>query len=1053
MAQDQTTPINPPSAADAEAEDAAKSKNQEKNEAKRKAKMEKFLAKQNKMKEVSASPGLSATSKSDKKKKEKEPSATPKPKSKIEYTPGLKKDLSAEMADSYDPNQVESVWYDWWVKEKFFEPKFTESGDISPKGKFVVAIPPPNVTGRLHIGHALGVSIQDSLSRWNRMKGLTVLLNIGSDHAGISTQSVVEKMLWKNEKLTRHDLGREEFVKRVWEWKEEYGTVISEQQKRLGGSYDWTREQFTLNDQLSKAVVETFIRLWDQGIIYRTRRLVNWCVYFKTALSNLEVENKELAGRTLLSVPGYDEKVEFGVLILFSYPVENSDEKITVATTRVETMLADVAVAVHPDDSRYKHLHGKYVIHPFNNKRIPIITDSEFVDPEFGTGAVKITPAHDFNDYELGKRHNLPFINLLNDDGTFNENASQWAGRRRFDVRKEILVELENKGLLVETRDNPMNVPICAKSSDIIEPLIKPQWYVKCETLAEPAIEAVRSGELKISPKVSEGDWFRWLGKIQDWCISRQLWWGHRIPAYFIHIEGEINDQEDGERWVCGRDLEEAQKKAELKFPNKKFTLEQDPDVLDTWFSSGLWPFSTLGWPDDTSDFAKLYPTTISETGWDILFFWIARMVMLGLRLTGKLPFTQVFCHAMIRDAHGRKMSKTLGNVIDPIDVIEGITLQELHDKLKIGNLDPRELKTATLGQKKDFPNGIPQCGADAMRFALCAYTSTGRDLNLNVLRIEGYRKFCNKIWNATRFALSNLGSNYIPAPTQTLTGNESIAELWILHKLNSAVTDLNRCLTEMNFMGATTAVYSFWLYELCDVYIEYAKYVSEEKARASAMNTLYTCLDQGLRMLHPFMPFITEELWQRLPRRPNDTTKSITIAEFPESRSELHSPESVDKFDYILSVIKSARALMVSYSITSKATIYVSTSSKEEHDNLNSEKAAITGMTKGCSSFSCLELNESIPSGCAVSVVSPTTRALLLVKGQIDIQKEVDRLEKKLSKIDELHQNLLGKINTSGYEKSREDIKEANQNKLKSYDDEKSALLEVIKSFKSLGI
>ncbi|PVV05101.1 hypothetical protein BB560_000377 [Smittium megazygosporum] len=1025
-----------------------KTKNQEKNEAKRKAKMEKFLAKQNKLKDSTPA----SSSSTEKKKKETTPKVKPKP-TPISFVPGEKKDLSAPMLDAYEPSLVEVAWYDWWVKEKFFEPRLTPEGKIPPEGKFVVATPPPNVTGRLHIGHALGVSIQDSLARWNRMKGLSVLLNPGADHAGISTQSVVEKMLWKNQKVTRHDLGRDAFVEKVWEWKEEYGHAIFQQQNRLGGSYDWSRDHFTLDSQLSKAVMETFVRLWDDGIIYRAKKLVNWCVYFKTALSNLEVDNVEIPGKTLISVPGYDKKVEFGVLVLFSYPVEDSDEKIVVATTRVETMLADVAVAVHPDDPRYKHLHGKSVIHPFNGRKLPIVTDADFVDPAFGTGAVKITPAHDFNDYVVGNRHNLPFINLLNDDGTYNHNADKFEGQKRFDVRSNILKELEELGLLVEIRDNPMTIPKCTKSGDIIEPLIKPQWYVSCETLAPPAMEAVRNGELKIIPKTSEGDWFRWLGKIEDWCISRQLWWGHRIPAYFVNVEGEVRKEDDSNMWVCGRDFDEAVRRAEAKFPGKKFTLEQDEDVLDTWFSSGLWPFSLMGWPEETFDFERFYPTTLNETGWDILFFWIARMVMLGLRLTGKVPFNKVFCHAMIRDAHGRKMSKSLGNVIDPIDVIEGIALEELHKKLESGNLDPRELKIATAGQKKDFPNGIPECGTDALRFALCSYTSTGRDLNLNVLRIEGYRKFCNKLWNATKFALSKLGSDFKPNPTMSLSGDESIGELWILDRLNTAIVELNKNLTEMNFMAATNSIYSFWLYELCDVYIEYTKYITTEKGVISASNTLYTCLDQGLRMLHPFMPFITEELWQRLPRRPNDSTPSITIAEFPTEVPQFSNSTAKEQFDLVLSIIKAARSTLVNYSITSNATLYIASTSESESKIYTSSIDQIKGMIKGCTSISILSQADSSPSGCAVSIVSPTTNLLLLVKGRIDISSEIERLNKKLEKSKGSYNLLRTKVSAPGYEKTNPDIKEASNTKLKTFEEEISAIESVISSFQKLEV
>lgn len=467
----------------------------------------------------------------------------------------------------------------------------------------------------------------------------------------------------------------------------------------------------------------------------------------------------------------------------------------------------------------FQALHGKFVIHPFNGRRIPIVLDDIAVDMSFGTGAVKMTPAHDFNDYEVGKRHNLEFINIMNDDGTFNENAGPFKGMKRFHVRVAIVEELKKKGLFVGVKENPMVVPVCSKSGDIIEPIMKPQWWVDCKDMANEALKAVTDNKLKIFPKTSEADWFRWLGNIQDWCISRQLWWGHRIPAYYIHLE-DATGVEERDLWVSGHDEADAKAQADARFPGKSFTLEQDPDVLDTWFSSGLWPFSIFGWPDNTEDLKNFYPTSLLETGWDILFFWVARMVMFGIKLTGEVPFAEIFCHAMIRDAHGRKMSKSLGNVIDPVDVIEGISLQGLHNKLYEGNLDPREIKTAMSGQQADYPAGIPECGTDALRFALCAYTSGGRDINLDILRVDGYRKFCNKLWNATRFAMMKLGDNFTPKPDTKLTGNESLADKWILHKLNKAAIETNKALEERNFMAATNIVYNFWIYELCDVFI-----------------------------------------------------------------------------------------------------------------------------------------------------------------------------------------------------------------------------------------
>ncbi|KAI8996861.1 valyl-tRNA synthetase [Pilobolus umbonatus] len=953
---------------------AKKAAKEAKNEEKRLAKMAKFAAKQAKLTEAKKAPV--DDSKSDKKKKATK--AAPAP-AFVNKTPKGSKKVMSELASAYDPRAVESAWYDWWVAEGFFKPEFGPDGKAKPEGTFVIPVPPPNVTGSLHIGHALTVAIQDTLIRWNRMLGKTVLYNPGMDHAGISCQSVVEKKLWHEKKITRHDLGREKFVESVWEWKEKYGNRIRTQFERLGTSFDWDRDVFTMDAKPSKAVRENFIRLHRDGIIYRANRLVNWCVTLNTALSNLEVENKELAGRTLMNVSGYDpkEKFEFGVLNEFAYEVEGSKERLVVATTRIETMLGDTAVAVHPEDKRYTHLHGKFVVHPFLNRRIPIVTDDIAVDMAFGTGAVKITPAHDFNDYEVGKRHNLEFINLLNDDGTYNENAGPYKGMKRFHVRNKIIEDLKAKGLFVDVKNNPMTVPVCSKSGDIIEPLMKPQWWVKCKGMADKAMKAVTDGELKITPKVSEGDWFRWLNNINDWCISRQLWWGHRIPAYFVNIEGETHDGMDDKMWVSGHDEKEARLEAERKFPGKKFTLEQDPDVLDTWFSSGLWPFSILGWPDKTPDYEMFYPATVLETGWDILFFWVARMVMLGIQLTGKVPFSEVICHAMIRDAHGRKMSKSLGNVIDPIDVIEGITLSGLHQKLLEGNLDPREVKKAESGQKADFPKGIPECGTDALRFALCAYTTGGRDINLDISRVEGYRKFCNKLWNATRFALMKLGDNFKANASAEPTGNESIADKWILSKLNKCAIEANKALEERNFMAATNAVYQFWLYELCDVYIEVIKPICDadtkddknaQLRKVTAQNTLYTCLEAGLKLMHPFMPFVTEELYQHLGRRPNDSTVTIVKARYPVEHKAYDFPEAEDKFDKMFETVKSIRSLAVQLNQKKGIVANIQTSDLAFSKLFEAEKTSICALIKGISELSVLDPKAKVPENCESS-------------------------------------------------------------------------------------
>ena len=647
----------------------------------------------------------------------------------ITDTATVLKPLDDQFHKAYVPKVVESGWYSWWEKQGFFKPEFGPDNKVKEEGYFVIAEPPPNVTGNLHMGHALPNALQDSLIRWNRMRGLTTLWLPGCDHAGISTQSVVENMLWRKQKKTRHDLGRKDFTNLIWHWKEEYHQKINTVLKRMGGSFDWTREAFTMDENLSAAVTETFVRLHEEGIIYRANRLVNWCVKLNTALSNLEVDSKELEGRTLLDVPGYDRKVEFGVITHFQYEIEGSSEKIEVATTRPETMLGDTGIAVHPNDERYKQLIGKNAKHPFVDRLMPIFAD-DYVDPEFGTGAVKITPAHDPNDFALGQRHNLEFINILNDNGTLNHNAGEFKGVKRFDARYKVIESLKAKGLYVKWEHNAMKVPLCSKSKDVIEPIMKPQWWMRMRELADAAIKAVKDGEIVIRPETAEKSYFRWLEGINDWCLSRQLWWGHQAPAYFVQIEGQHGDDNDNELWITGRTEEDAEEKAQAKFPGKKFTLRRDEDVLDTWFSSGLWPFSTLGWPKKTHDFETLYPTSVLETGWDILFFWVARMIMLGIKLTGQVPFREVYCHSLVRDSEGRKMSKSLGNVIDPLDVMEGIELQTLHDKLLVGNMDPKELATATKFQKTAFPDGIPECGADALRFSLVSYTTGGMSVS-----------------------------------------------------------------------------------------------------------------------------------------------------------------------------------------------------------------------------------------------------------------------------------------------------------------------------------
>ncbi|XP_052526786.1 valine--tRNA ligase, partial [Tympanuchus pallidicinctus] len=805
------------------------------------------------------------------------------------HAPLCPTDVSVPLPDSYSPRYVEAAWYSWWEKEGFFKPEYGRSAisEPNPLGVFMMCVPPPNVTGTLHLGHALTSAIQDALTRWHRMCGQTTLWNPGCDHAGIATQVVVERKLQRERGVGRLQMGRERFLHEVWRWKEEKGDRIYQQLRRLGASMDWDRACFTMDPKMCRAVTEAFVRLHEMGLIYRSTRLVNWSCALRSAISDIEVEKRELRGRTLLRVPGYEQPVEFGVLVAFAYPLEGAGpgSEVVVATTRPETMLGDAAVAVHPDDPRYQHLIGRRVVHPFTGQSLPIIMDA-FVDPQFGTGAVKVTPAHDATDFDVGQRHQLPLLSIIGEDGRLLNVPPPFLGMRRFEARGAVVAALQRLGLFRGESENPMAVPICSRTQDVVEPLLCPQWFLRCAELARGASAAVRKGELRLRPPQHTRTWFAWMDNIRDWCISRQLWWGHRIPAYRVRGPNAGSPDGDGP-WFCGRTEEEARNKAakELGVRPESLSLEQDEDVLDTWFSSGLFPFSIFGWPEQSEELSVFYPGTLLETGHDILFFWVARMVMLALALTGKLPFREVYLHAIVRDAHGRKMSKSLGNVIDPLDVIEGISLQGLHQQLLNSNLDPAELERAREGQKRDFPNGIPECGTDALRFALCAYTAQGRDINLDVGRVLGYRHFCNKVWNGARFTLRALGPQYRPPPAMELRGRPGVAERWIRSRLSRAVAACGAALGRFDFPAATSAVHGFWLYDLCDVYLECVKPILARvsKGRAAAVrDALHCCMEGGLRLLAPFMPFVSEELWQRLPHAP-PAPPSLCVCPYPQ--------------------------------------------------------------------------------------------------------------------------------------------------------------------------
>ncbi|KAL7302551.1 hypothetical protein TKK_0005187 [Trichogramma kaykai] len=1138
-------------------------------ERKQQAKLEKFNQKQEKNK--------AKVVKEPKEKVEKKPGKVKEVKEAAVYNsntaPGEKKDVACPMPDAYSPQYVEAAWYAWWEKEGFFKPEYNRKiTDENPNGKFVMVIPPPNVTGYLHLGHALTNAVEDAITRWHRMKGRTTLWNPGCDHAGIATQVVVEKKLWREEQKTRHDLGREKFVEKIWEWKNEKGGRIYDQLKKLGGSFDWDRACFTMDPKLCKAVTEAFVRLHEEGVIYRSKRLVNWSCALKSAISDIEVDKVELTKKTMLSVPGYQEQVEFGALVFFDYEIEGSDEKISVATTRIETMLGDTAIAVNPNDKKYSALVGKYAKHPFCTRKIPIISD-DYVDMEYGTGAVKITPAHDPNDYEIGMRHKLPFITILDEGGNIIGDYGIFTGMKRYHARKAIIEELKKRGLITkDSIDNPMALSICSRSKDVVEPLIKPQWYVKCDDMAAKAKEVVENGELKIVPEQFKKTWYYWMEGIRDWCISRQLWWGHRIPAYHITIEGSTNEVSDDERWVSGRTEEEAKEKAAKKFgvSADKVTLKQDPDVLDTWFSSGIFPFSIFGWPDKTEELEAFYPGTLLETGHDILFFWVARMVFLGQKLLGKLPFKEVYLHAMVRDAHGRKMSKSLGNVIDPMDVIRGATLEDLHKQLEESNLDPKELKRAMEGQKKDYPSGIPECGTDALRFALCSYTSQGRDINLDILRVQGYRFFCNKLWNATKFALTYFGDGFkydeadhnklpkendnqletvsgsnlwyletlsepcvlnslnaylkrysyldgytpsrldakvhatfeslkldlrhrpylarwynhlrsfsedeklgfrlenrliasycIDAASKTrqldnclglkLTGHESSIDLWILSRVSYAAQVCDEGFAQYDFNGATTACYNLWLYDLCDVYLECLKPVFQtgtEQQKLAAQRVLFKTLDVGLRLLSPFMPFLTEELYQRLPRN-KLAHPSICVAPYPTLSECSWRDEQLEKdIDFVQKCYKSIRSSRGAYNIPNKTkteAYFVS------HENEISEKVKKYTDVIGTLGFSIVRFEEP-PAGCTIITVSDKLQIHLLLKGLIDPVKELEKLQKKETSLKSTIEKLKKDMASADYTTKRPvEVQKADAEKLTNSEGEMKILIESMETLKTM--
>lgn len=909
------------------------------------------------------------------------------------------------MDKAYEPQQIETKWYDFWEEKKYFAP--SGEGD-----SYCIMIPPPNVTGSLHMGHAFQQTLMDVLIRYHRMKGNNTLWQVGTDHAGIATQMVVERQLLA-EGTSRHDLGREKFIEKIWEWKAESGNNITRQLRRVGASVDWGRERFTLDESLSEAVQDVFIRLFKEGLIYRGKRLVNWDPVLLTAVSDLEVESTE----------------EKGHLWYIRYPLkesetnrkinnENNRDYIVVATTRPETMLGDVAVAVHPEDERYKKFIGKSIRLPLTDRIIPIIADFE-VKPEFGTGAVKITPAHDFNDYAMGERHHLAKINIFTNDAKLNEEAPEaYRGLDRFAARKKIVADLTELNLIEKIEPHVLNVPRGDRSGAVLEPLLTDQWFVKIESLAIPAIKAVEQGEIKFVPENWSKTYFEWMRNIQDWCISRQVWWGHRIPAWY---------DENGQYYV-GKS--EAEVRAHHHIPDN-VPLRQDEDVLDTWFSSALWPFSTLGWPKETEDYKTFYPTQVLVTGFDIIFFWVARMIMFGLKFTGKIPFEKVYIHGLIQDQHGQKMSKTKGNVLDPLDIIDGIDLETLLKKRTSGLMQPQLAEKIAKNTKAEFPNGIAAYGTDALRFTFCALATTGRHIRFDFKRIEGYRHFCNKLWNAARYVLMNTEGNNAEGKNvegeitgSILEENLSIADRWILSRWQKTKKEIKQHFNEYRFDLMAQALYEFTWNEYCDWYLELVKPVltatdnKDVLEQEATRSTLVFVLEELLRCLHPLIPYITEEIWQRIRSVTGKKHETIMLEPYPEVEDKFIKEAYEADVDWIKAMILGIRNIRGEMNISPGKPLPVLLQQSGVVDPNNKSRVEKYGyLLQSLGKMASLTwLGEQDKRPLAATALVGSLELLVPMADVIDIKAEITRLEKEIDKLQKEHDKINTKLSNASF-------------------------------------